>query len=225
MRESAPPNRRGVSRDRSPTSKRVVRTIRLSKTSAPGATSNECTLKPFWDASTLVMSKRVLSPTEIGSVGTDLNSSSLSATTTARGSWSKTSQKLRGRNKSCLKICWPSVISLSRGTTGTAAVKPRSVNDVRARKIKLDPSPKWKGRLRQPILDRKWWVVGTTVNPRGEPASERRNGGKIGVPGANQQRPWNERAARLGCWRPLRDKRLRNGGPLQRVRHQHQEDR
>ena len=55
-----------------------------------------------------------------------------------------------------MKISWPSAISLSRGTTGTAAVKPKGVSVVRARKIKLNPSQEWKHRLLKWMGTARW---------------------------------------------------------------------
>ncbi|CAN0303394.1 unnamed protein product, partial [Ectocarpus sp. 6 AP-2014] len=102
------------------------------------------------------MSRRLLSPTEIGSVGTDLTSSSPSANSMARRSWSATNQKLRGHNKNSLKISWPSAISLSRGTAAGGEEEANSVSDARSRKIKLDPTPEWKERLRKWMGTARW---------------------------------------------------------------------
>ncbi|CAM9896978.1 unnamed protein product, partial [Ectocarpus sp. 6 AP-2014] len=122
----------------------------------PGLNYKAKTLRPIWNASALEMSRRLLSPTEIGSVGTDLNSSSLSAKSTARRSWSTTNQKLRGHNKNSLKIPWPSAICLSRGTTAEREEEANSVSDARSRKIKLDPTPEWKERLRKWMGTARW---------------------------------------------------------------------
>ena len=156
MQESAHPNNLQTLRDRLNVSKRVIRTTKLSKTSDPDSTTNERTLKPFWDASTLEMSRRLLSPTGIDSVGTDLNSSNLSANTTARKSWSITNQKQRDSNRNSLKISWPSAISSSRGTMGTEEADLKSIKDVRARKIKLNPSSEWKERLTKWMGTSRW---------------------------------------------------------------------
>ncbi|CAN0144756.1 unnamed protein product, partial [Ectocarpus sp. 13 AM-2016] len=156
MQESARPSNPKTSRDKSQPSKKVIRTTQLSKTSVQDSTTNAKTLRPFWNASTLEMSRKLLSPTEIGSVGTDLNSSSLSANAMARRSWSTTNQKLRGHNKNSLKISWPSVISLSQGTTAGGAGKANSVKDARSRKIKLDPTTEWKERLRKWMGTARW---------------------------------------------------------------------
>ena len=156
MQESVRPNNPKTSSDKSRPSKKVIRTTQLSRTSVRGSTTNARTLRPFWNESTLEMSKRLLCPTGTGSVGTDLNSSSPSANSTARKSWSTTSQKLRDRNKNSLKISWPSVISSLRGTTAGGAGKEGSIKDVRSRKIKLDPTPEWKERLRKWMGTSRW---------------------------------------------------------------------
>lgn len=101
------------------------------------------------------MSNRLLCPTEIGSVGTDLNSSNPSASSTARKSWFTMKQKLRDHSSS-LTISWPSAISSSRGTTDGGVGKEKSIKDVRSRKIKLNPSAKWKERLRKWMGTSRW---------------------------------------------------------------------
>ncbi|CAM9105690.1 unnamed protein product, partial [Ectocarpus sp. 8 AP-2014] len=156
MQESARPNKPKTSSDKLHPSKKVIRTTQLSRTSVRDSTTNARTLRPFWNASTLEMSRKLLSPTEIGSVGTDLNSSSLSANSMARRSWSTTNQKLRGHNKNSLKISWPSAISSSRETTAGGAGKEGNIKDVRSRKIKLDPTPAWKERLRKWMGTSRW---------------------------------------------------------------------
>ena len=96
------------------------------------------------------MSGRLTRPTPLGSAGTDLNSSN----DMTRRSWSTTVQKPRGPSKNCLKVSWPSVISSSRATEERDARK--SFKDVRARKIKLNPSRAWKERLRRWMGTARW---------------------------------------------------------------------
>ena len=158
MQGSVPPNNLQTSRDRLNSSKKIIRTTRLSRTSDLDSTTGERALRPFWDASTLEMSRRLLSPTGIGSVGTDLNSSSLSANTTARKSWFTINQKQRDRNGNSLKISWPSVISSSRETidTDTREENLKGIKDMRSRKIKLNPSPEWKKRLNRWMGTSRW---------------------------------------------------------------------
>ncbi|CAM9693266.1 unnamed protein product, partial [Pylaiella littoralis] len=156
MQGSAHPNNPATSSDRSRRSKKFARTIQLSRTSVRGSTTGARTLRPFWDASTRKMSKRLLCPSEIGSVGTDLNFSNPSASSTARKSWFTINQKLRDHNKSSLKISWPSAISLSRGTTAGGVGKGKSLKDIRSRKIKLNPSAKRKKRLRKWMGTSRW---------------------------------------------------------------------
>ena len=156
MQGSALRNNPATWSDRSRPSKKVIRSTQLSRTSVQGSTKSAKTLRPFWNVSTQEMSKRLLCPTEIGSVGTDLNSSNPSAGFTARKSWFTANQKLRGHNKSSLKISWPSAISLSREAMAGGEGEGESINDVRSRKIKLNPSAEWKERLRKWMGTARW---------------------------------------------------------------------
>ncbi|CAN0535835.1 unnamed protein product, partial [Ectocarpus sp. 12 AP-2014] len=100
------------------------------------------------------MSRTLMCPTTLGSSGTDLNSSNSSVDSMTRRSWSTTVQKQRGPSKNCLKVSWPSAISSSRATEQREGRK--GFKDVRARKIKLDPSRAWKERLRKWMGTARW---------------------------------------------------------------------
>ena len=62
----------------------------LYKTSVVASTSSEKDLQPYWDASCLERSRRLLLLTEIGFAGSDLNSLSLSQINLERTSWFST---------------------------------------------------------------------------------------------------------------------------------------
>ena len=160
MDESALPNNQETLNDRSRPFKRIIRNTTLLRTSDPDSTTNERGLRPFWNESTQEMSRRLLSPTRIGSAGTDLNSSSQSVNSTTRKSWFSINQKLRESNRrtktNSLKISWPSATSSSRGTTEGGEEETKSIKSVRARKIKLDPSKEWAERLKKWMGTSRW---------------------------------------------------------------------
>ncbi len=134
--------------------------MKLTRTSDPASTSRGNALRPFWNRSTSEMSKRLLSPTGIGSVGTDLNSSSPSAGSTVRRSWCTTLQKTRTANKNSLTISWQSATSSSRETTGEGqgpgSQEPTKLKSVRSRKIKLNPSREWRVVLNRWMGTSRW---------------------------------------------------------------------
>ncbi len=161
MQQSAHQNSVRVSRDKSRPYKKVVQTMKLSRTLNQDSTTTENNSGTFWNRSTSEMSNKLLYPTGIDCVGTDLNSSNLCANSTPRKSWLIINQKQRVSNRNSLKISWPSVISSSQGIMGEEV---EEIKDIPSRKIKLNPTVEWK------VLLNKWmgtsrWMYNRCLGP------------------------------------------------------------
>lgn len=146
--ESQVLNRRRISNDKSNTSRVNTQIVTFTRISDPDSTSRGKGLRPFWTESSKKLSERLLLPTKIGSVGTDLNSSSISVNNTGRKSWSRTIRKERIIRQNLPKISLPFVTSSLPETTGEEVI--------RARKLKLFPSETWKVRLRKWMGTARW---------------------------------------------------------------------
>lgn len=142
-------SRRRISEDRYQHSRQNIQTISYTRTSDQVSTITDRGLKPFWTESSENLSQRLLSPTGIDSVGTDLNSSSFSVNNTGRKSWSRIIHKENQETeKSLPKISLPFVTSSLRETTEGEVT--------RARKIKLNPNKWWTKTLRKWMGTSRW---------------------------------------------------------------------
>jgi len=141
-------NRRRISSDKSETSRLDSQTISFTKTSDPDSTLKGKGLKPFWTESSTKLSERLLSPTGIDSVGTDLNCLNGFVNTTTRKSWSRMMKKERTIKQNLPKISLPFVTSSLQETMEEEVI--------RAKKLKLFPSKNWKMLLKKWMGSARW---------------------------------------------------------------------
>lgn len=146
-------NKRGILKGKSKISRKITQTIKFTGTLGQDSTIRGKTLKPFWNESCKELSEKLLFPTEIDYVGTDLNSSNRFVGSMGRKSWSTSNMKQRDPNPNCLRISWPSVISSSRKTMVTGKGKTKSV---KSRKMKLILTQSWKERLNKWMGTCRW---------------------------------------------------------------------
>ncbi len=140
-----------ISRTKSYTLRNDSRSMKSSPTSAPDSTSRDQDLSPYWNESCLALSQKLLSRTETGSVGSDLNCLNESAISVERVSWFA-NQLLVHQNKSWSEICSPLSTSSPADCTDSENTLVRSV------KIRIYPSNESKETFRRfNGLSRFWY--------------------------------------------------------------------
>lgn len=130
--ESAPEARRMTYQARSGISENATQTMISSKISEADSTSREKALMPYWNESCQEMSKRLLSLTETGSVGSDLISLGKLQTGITANSWFSTTHSSPLRQNSC-KTLFPLSTFSPAGFTDSGNTL------VRSRKIRIYP--------------------------------------------------------------------------------------
>lgn len=148
--ELAVPSKKTTSQDKSQPSGETTLSRKSSKTSGQDSTSNA---KPYWTEFSEAISSQLLSPTEIGSAGLDLNSLSISSLVGAEKSWFSTSLKVLP-NQNSQKISSPfSTSSLVESMVVDAT--PKSVT--RTKKIRVYPNAQQRETLALWFEGQRWF--------------------------------------------------------------------
>ncbi len=155
--ESVRPNKTKILNDKSKASNKRIRITKPSQTSGRGLTSDGKVCFDWWISSCKDASKKLWSPIEIGSVGSDSNSSNTYVKETKHVSSFKM-RISRPQNRSSQKILWPSYMSSVADITGCGDTdkKENVLPLTRCRKVRMRPQPHQAQILRKWMKAARW---------------------------------------------------------------------
>jgi putative transposase len=157
--ESPLNHRKKIWKDRSPTSRNITLTMKLSKILDQDLTRREKVSTPFWMKQSEEISKKLWLPTQIDSVDSTLKSSKeLYRTTQMDRSWFSI-KNVSLRKKKSLKTSWKlSNYSLPESEDSEAPpFKGKSVEQLRTLKIRIFPNESEKERLKVMFEQARWY--------------------------------------------------------------------
>ena len=149
-RGSVPETKKTIYQARSSISENDTQTTILSKMSEAGLTSKEKALTPYWNESCLEKSKKLLSLTKTGSVGSDLISSEKLQTDITANSWFSTTYNSHRRQNSCRTLFPLSMFSPAGFTDSENTL-------VRSRKIRIYPNSESRNLLKRYCGLARYW--------------------------------------------------------------------